>query len=182
MCDWNKKIKLTYIQWNALLFSVKHTTWLLFYPNKCSVFPRIGEFKFLFYFDRTLVIVYVIKIIILIPYAIAGVRSKLNKNLNTPIRRNALLLFGYRTTGHHSYLGTPWYLVMSLTESLPIPSHHFYQLPPWYLVTTLTRYSPVTGHPSYWVPPGTHHHYYRIPGHARNQVLLIWYRVCPSRS
>ncbi len=60
-CDLSKtKIKLTYIQRNALLFSAKSTIWVSHYPvatqewpNKSSAFRRTGEWKFLFYFNRT---------------------------------------------------------------------------------------------------------------------------------
>ncbi len=50
----------------------------------------VGELKFLFYFDRTLAIAFVIKVIILMPYNI--------KFLIYPIRRNTLPLFEYPVT------------------------------------------------------------------------------------
>ncbi len=57
-------------------FLAKHITWVIGYANKSSAFRWIDELKFLFHFDHTLAIAYVIEMIILMLYAIANKRSK----------------------------------------------------------------------------------------------------------
>ncbi len=85
---------------NVLFFSVKRTTWETGYPNKSSVFRRIGELKLLFYFGQ------------LFYCSMQSPTCDRNKKkFNSPIQRNTILLFMYP------------HLATTLTRYTPVPSH-----------------------------------------------------------